>query len=670
MSGIIGNMEAVMVRSRSYESINTKARMETTFGTSAFSPVTTVTRVNGDNKASLKRNSNSMTCVSSSNSTSGLGREAEISGAVGSDQGSFDAMCFKRHHRTSSTISARSHHSISSCAEEDEEAVVLFVDEPSSKLFCTLCHRVFKDPVITSCGHTFCRNCVLSRMSEKCPVDDSKLSIVVVNLAVSEQIGELYIHCKYGCRMQSSGSLTDYEVNPAGCPVTIKLSNRLDHERNCQYAPTQCPNSSQCPALLKMDLEDHLQVCEHMRCPHQKYGCHMEGNRREVRLHLETCKFEAVKEFLQHTDKRMEELKTMLKDKDQEVVFLKAMILKLTERVDRMEKTVDIRIDLLDESQTKLSSDLLDSRQCVSQIQTDLSNVEARLWGVGTFDIQPLFKCKGTFVGHQGPVWTLCTNGDWLFSGSSDKTIKVWDTLTTYKCVKTLEGHSGIVLALCTHDKKLYSGSADCTINVWCLEALEQLDSIRGHENPVCTLVTKRNMLFSGSLKKIKVWNLQTMELMQELTGLNHWVRALVASERHLFSGSYQTIKLWDLDTLECVRVLQTSGGSVYSLAVTKEYVVCGTYENQIQVYDLNTHKHLETLNGHVGTVYGLAVLSAPGQTRLFSASYDRSLRVWNLESFTCVQTLLRHQGSVAALAVTKGRIFSGAVDSTVKVWQ
>lgn len=29
---------------------------------------------------------------------------------------------------------------------------MLFVDEPSSKLFCTLCQRVFKDPVITSCG--------------------------------------------------------------------------------------------------------------------------------------------------------------------------------------------------------------------------------------------------------------------------------------------------------------------------------------------------------------------------------------------------------------------------------------------------------------------------------------------------------------------------------------
>ena len=35
-------------------------------------------------------------------------------------------MCFKRHHRTSSTISARSHHSISSCTEEDEEVCFMW----------------------------------------------------------------------------------------------------------------------------------------------------------------------------------------------------------------------------------------------------------------------------------------------------------------------------------------------------------------------------------------------------------------------------------------------------------------------------------------------------------------------------------------------------------------
>ena len=38
--------------------------------------------------------------------------------------------------------------------------------------------------------------------------------------------------------------------------------------------------------------------------------------------------------------------------------------------------------------------------------------------------------------------------------------------------------------------------------------------------------------------------------------------------------------------------------------------------------------------SGHVGTVYALGVLSAPGQTKLFSASYDRSLRVRIFLSF------------------------------------
>lgn len=43
--------------------------------------------VDGDRNVSLKRNqSNSMICVSSSNSTSGLGREGDVNVTVGSDQ--------------------------------------------------------------------------------------------------------------------------------------------------------------------------------------------------------------------------------------------------------------------------------------------------------------------------------------------------------------------------------------------------------------------------------------------------------------------------------------------------------------------------------------------------------------------------------------------------------
>lgn len=47
-----------------------------------------------------------------------------------------------------------------------------------------------------------------------------------------------------------------------------------------------------------------------------------------------------------------------------------------------------------------------------------------------------------------------------------------------------------------------------------------------------------------------------------------------------------------------------------------------------LQVWDIESKEQVRTLTGHVGTVYALAVISTPDQTKVFSASYDRSLRV------------------------------------------
>lgn len=77
--------------------------------------------------------------------------------------------------------------------------------------------------------------------TDKCPVDAAKLTVVVNNIAVAEQIGELFIHCKYGCTATAGGAggasasastsmvagkPGAYEVDPLGCPFTIKLSTR------------------------------------------------------------------------------------------------------------------------------------------------------------------------------------------------------------------------------------------------------------------------------------------------------------------------------------------------------------------------------------------------------------------------------------------------------------
>ncbi|KAM8780128.1 E3 ubiquitin-protein ligase TRAF7 isoform 2-T2 [Rhynchonycteris naso] len=638
-------------------------RMETTFGP-AFSAVTTITKADGTSTYKQHRRT-----PSSSSTLAYSPRDEEDSMPPISTPRRSDSAISVRSLHSESSMSLRSTFSLPE--EEEEPEPLVFAEQLSVKLCCQLCCSVFKDPVITTCGHTFCRRCALK--SEKCPVDNAKLTVVVNNIAVAEQIGELCIHCRHGCRAVGSGKPTVFEVDPRGCPFTIKLSARKDHESSCDYRPVRCPNNPSCPPLLKMNLEAHLKECEHIKCPHSK--CTFIGNQDTYETHLETCRFESLKEFLQQTDDRFHEMHVALAQKDQEIAFLRSMLGKLSEKIDQLEKSLELKFDVLDENQSKLSEDLMEFRRDASMLNDELSHINARLnMGIlGSYDPQQIFKCKGTFVGHQGPVWCLCvySMGDLLFSGSSDKTIKVWDTCTTYKCQKTLEGHDGIVLALCIQGCRLYSGSADCTIIVWDIQNLQKVNTIRAHDNPVCTLVSSHNMLFSGSLKAIKVWDIvgTELKLKKELTGLNHWVRALVAAQSYLYSGSYQTIKIWDIRTLDCIHVLQTSGGSVYSIAVTNHHIVCGTYENLIHVWDIESKEQVRTLTGHVGTVYALAVISTPDQTKVFSASYDRSLRVWSMDNMICTQTLLRHQGSVTALAVSRGRLFSGAVDSTVKVW-
>ena len=60
--------------------------------------------------------------------------------------------------------------------------------------------------------------------AEICPVDKIALTIVVANLAVAEQIIELFVHCRNGLRIaDSTGS---YEVDPTGCPDIIRLHCR------------------------------------------------------------------------------------------------------------------------------------------------------------------------------------------------------------------------------------------------------------------------------------------------------------------------------------------------------------------------------------------------------------------------------------------------------------
>lgn len=71
--------------------------------------------------------------------------------------------------------------------------------------------------------------------------------------------------------------------------------------------------------------------------------CTFIGNQDTYETHLETCKFEGLKEFLQQTDDRFHEMQVAMAQKDQEIAFLRSMLGKLSEKIDQLEKNLELK---------------------------------------------------------------------------------------------------------------------------------------------------------------------------------------------------------------------------------------------------------------------------------------------------------------------------------------
>lgn len=75
---------------------------------------------------------------------------------------------------------------------------------------------------------------------------------------------------------------------------------------------------------------------------------------------------------------------------------------------------------------------------------------------------------KALWIDHHDTISVLAVGKKVLYSGSWDKTIKVW-RLADLKCVESIAAHGDAVNALAVdpHRGFLYSGSADGSVKVW-----------------------------------------------------------------------------------------------------------------------------------------------------------------------------------------------------------
>ncbi|KAK0714729.1 WD40-repeat-containing domain protein [Lasiosphaeris hirsuta] len=302
------------------------------------------------------------------------------------------------------------------------------------------------------------------------------------------------------------------------------------------------------------------------------------------------------------------------------------------------------------------------------------SDKTIRLWDTATGTHQQ------TLEGHSDYVMTVAfsPDGKTLASGSSDKTIRLWDTATgTHQ--QTLEGHSGYVMtvAFSPDGKTLASGSSDKTIRLWDTATGTHQQTLEGHSGYVMTVAFSPDgkTLASGSSDKtIRLWDTATGTHQQTLEGHSDYVMTVAFSPdgKTLASGSDdKTIRLWDTATGTHQQTLEGHSGYVMTVAFSPDgkTLASGSSDKTIRLWDTATGTHQQTLEGHSG--YVMTVAFSPDGKTLASGSDDKTIRLWDTATGAHQQTLEGHSDYVRAVAfLPDGKMLaSGSDDKTIRLW-
>ncbi|KAK1341258.1 hypothetical protein QTO34_017662 [Cnephaeus nilssonii] len=315
------------------------------------------------------------------------------------------------------------------------------------------------------------------------------------------------------------------------------------------------------------------------------------------------------------------------------------------------------------------------------------------------------------------------------------------------QCVHIAEGHTKAVLCVDSTDDLLFTGSKDRTCKVWNLVTGQEIMSLGGHPNNVVSVkyCNYTSLVFTVSTSYIKVWDIRdSAKCVRTLTSSGQVTLGDVCSAStsrtvaipsgenqinqialnptgtFLYAASGNTVRMWDLKRFQstgkltghlgpvmCLTVDQISNGQdliitgskdhyikmfdvtegalgtvspthnfepphydgIEALTIQGDNLFSGSRDNGIKKWDLAQKDLLQQVpNAHKDWICALGVV--PGHPVLLSGCRGGILKLWNVDTFVPVGEMKGHDSPINAICVNSTHIFTAADDRTVRIWK
>ncbi|XP_041527706.1 kinesin-like protein KIF21A isoform X16 [Microtus oregoni] len=318
---------------------------------------------------------------------------------------------------------------------------------------------------------------------------------------------------------------------------------------------------------------------------------------------------------------------------------------------------------------------------------------------------------------------------------------------SSLQCVHIAEGHTKAVLCVDSTDDLLFTGSKDRTCKVWNLVTGQEIMSLGVHPNNVVSVkyCNYTSLVFTVSTSYIKVWDIRdSAKCIRTLTSSGQVILgeacsasasrtvaipsgesqinqiALNPTGTFLYAASGNAVRMWDLKRFQstgkltghlgpvmCLTVDQISNGQdliitgskdhyikmfdvtggalgtvspthnfepphydgIEALTIQGDNLFSGSRDNGIKKWDLAQKGLLQQVpNAHKDWVCALGLV--PGHPVLLSGCRGGILKLWNVDTFVPVGELRGHDSPINAICVNSTHVFTAADDRTVRIWK
>jgi RNA polymerase sigma factor (sigma-70 family) len=308
----------------------------------------------------------------------------------------------------------------------------------------------------------------------------------------------------------------------------------------------------------------------------------------------------------------------------------------------------------------------------------------ARMWDMNTG------KTIMEFKGHAGWVNSVAVspNGKLLATGSEDWSVRLWDVergimlrKLTDKVVVTNAGNQEAVhaVAFSPDGKTLAVANNENRLRLWDVATGKERFPVPGHESIVIAVAYspdgKSVVSASHVDRTLRLWEVATSKEVRVFRGHDGAINAVAFSrdgKRLASAGAYvdESVRVWDVHTGKQLHKFHVPGTHFYSVAFSANgKYVAAAGDKRVWIWDAGTGRELRILNGHTAMLNGVAF--SPDGKLIASAGADRMLCLWSMKDGNKVRDFpATEQGFMSVAFSPNGKqLVTGGIDKVICLW-